>query len=390
MARSSSDNLIIHALGAQWRWTLLDGQGRTIESGRCRPDEPDWPTDRSQVVLVDAAVCTGLNVELPEMPARRLEQALRWAAEEYLAGSAEDEHVVAGRRDEAGRLACVVIGREAMDGICRPVKDQPTERMVPDALCLPWQVGELALAEREGRILARWGECEFGSFELELAENLLAGLVPDGTRLIWYGGELPDWLDPDRVEEPAGQHSLDQRLAEGATVSSINLLSGPYSPRSAVAARVYWRWVAGLAAGLVLVAMLGVAIESFQLGRQADALQERLDERFAEVFPGITARGRHRELAERELARLRFGQAAGLLDLMNRTAPVIEGQDRVVLDAINYRDGVLELTLRAPDVAALDQLEQRLRALDLAADVRSASLDEDGASGRIRVAGGGR
>ncbi len=390
MARSSSDNLLIHALGAEWRWTLLDGQGRTIKSGCCRPDQPDWPSDRSQVVLVDAAACTGLKVELPEMPARRLEQALRWAAEEHLAGSAEDEHVVAGRRDEAGRMACVVIGREAMDEICRPITGQPTERMVPDALCLPWAEGELAMAERDGRILARWGDCEFGSFEPELAEELLAGFAPDTARVVWYGGECPGWLDSDRIEAPAGQRSLDHCLAEGAAASGINLLSGPYSPRSAVAARTYWRWVAGLAVGLVAFAIASVAVENHQLTREANALQERLDNRFTELFPGITARGRHRELAERELARLRFGQAAGLLDLMSRTAPVIEGQDRVVLDALNYRDGELELTLRAPDVAALDQLEQRLRALDLAADVRSASLDEDGASGRIRVAGGGR
>ena len=390
MARSSSDNLLIHALGAEWRWVLLDGQGRTMQSGQCRPDEPDWPSDRSQVVLVDAGLCMGMKVEMPDLPARRLGQALRWAAEEHLAGSAEDEHVVAGRRDKDGRVACVVIGREVMDGICQPIAGQPTERMVPDALCLPWQTGELALAERDGRILARWGDCEFGSFESELAEELLAGVAPDTARVVWYGGERPGWLETARVEEPVGQRSLDQCLAEGAAASGINLLSGPYSPRSAVTARAHWRWAAGLAGGLAVVMIGLVAVENRQLEREADRLQQDIEQRFSQLFPEVGRVVRPREQAERELARLRFGQAAGLLDLMSRTAPVIEGQERVVLDGLNYRDGVLELTLRAPDVAALDQLEQRLRALDLAADVQSASLDEDGASGRIRVAGGGR
>ena len=332
----------------------------------------------------------GLKVELPDLPARRLEQALRWAAEEHLAGSAEDEHVVAGRRDEAGRVACVVIGREVMDQICRPLAGQPAERIVPDAMCLPWQDGELALAERDGRILARWGECEFGSFEVELAEDLLAGLASERVRIVWYGGECPDWLDRGRIEEPIDQRSLDHCLAEGAVASGINLLSGPYSPRSAVAARTYWRWVAGLAAGLAAVMIGLVAVENHQLDREAGRLQQDIEQRFEQLFPEVGRVVRPREQAERELARLRFGQAAGLLDLMSRTAPVIEGQDRIVLDALNYRDGELELTLRAPDVAALDQLEQRLRALDLAADVRSASLDEDGASGRIRVTGAGQ
>ena len=390
MARSSSDNLLIHALGDEWRWALLDGRGRTMQSGRCSPEEPDWPSDRSQTVLIDAALCTGLKIDMPDMPARRLDQALRWAAEEHLAGNAEDEHVIAGSRDETGRLACVVIGRDAMDRICGPLAGQSAERIVPDALCLPWQAEELALAERDGRILARWGDCEFGSFESELAEEILAGVVPDEARIFWYGGECPDWLDQERVEEPTSQRSLDQCLADGAAASGINLLSGPYSPRSAVAARSYWRWVAGLAVVLAVVMIGLVAAENHQLDREAERLQQDIEQRFGQLFPEVGRVVRPREQAERELARLRFGQAAGLLDLMSRTAPVIEGQERIVLDALNYRDGELELTLRAPDVAALDQLEQRLRALDLAADVRSASLDEDGASGRIRVTGGGQ
>ena len=390
MARTGSDNLLIHALGPQWRWTLLDAQGRTQRSGQCSPDDPDWPTDRSITVLVDAGRCMGLKVELPDLPAGRLGQALRWAAEEHLAGSAEDEHVVAGRRDEDGRLNCVVIGIETMDEIFKPFIGRPAECMVPDALCLPWQPGELALAETSGRILARWGENDFGSFEPELAEDMLGGIVPEGVRTLWYGGQRPSWLAADAIEEASVRQSLDQRLVEGAGKAGINLLTGRFSPRSAVAARSYWQWVAGLAVGFVVVVIATMAIEVNQLSRQGDRLQGEIEQRFSEVFPEVGRVVRPREQAERELARLRFGQAAGLLDLMSRTAPVIEGQEQVVLDGLSYRDGVLELTLRAPDVATLDQLEQRLRALDLAADVQSASLDEDGASGRIRVAGGGQ
>ncbi|QOC23140.1 hypothetical protein IC757_02980 [Wenzhouxiangella sp. AB-CW3] len=389
MARSGSDNLLIHALGAECPWALLDAQGRTRKSGSCPPDAPDWPADRSQTVLVDAGRCMGLEVELPELPSSRRLQALRWAAEEHLAGSAEDEHVVAGSRDDQGRVACVVIGQDAMDEYAQAFSDQPAERMVPDALCLPWQAGELALAERKGRILARWGRMDFASFEAELAAELLEGLIDGEVAVIWYGGEQPGWLDASAITKVADSQSLDHWLAAGAWASGINLLSGPYSPRSAVAARGYWRWSAGLAAGLLLLVVVSAAIETRQLERESERLQSDIEQRFSEMFPDVGRVVRPREQAEQELARLRFGQAAGLLDLMNRTAPVIDSRDDIVLDGLNYRDGELELSLRAPDVAALDQLEQRLRALDLAADVRSASLDDDGASGRIRVSGGG-
>ena len=74
---------------------------------------------------------------------------------------------------------------------------------------------------------------------------------------------------------------------------------------------------------------------------------------------------------------------------MHRVAPVVDGQGRLQIERLDYREGVLELSLRAPDVAALEQLEQRLRALDLAAEVQTASLDEQGAQGRIRISRGG-
>jgi general secretion pathway protein L len=391
MARGRSESLVIHAAGSQWSWALLDRSGRVSDQGKSDPARPTWPREQPAIVLVDAARCLGLKLDLPPLRGQKLQQAMRWAAEEHLAGSAEDEHVVAGPRDAAGRLCCVSIAESVMQAVAAPLAGSAAERMLPDALCLPWEPGRVSLAEHDGRILVRWEEWAFTGFEAELAADMIDSVAPEGAAWDWYGGERPQWVDRRGAEDRDDGRALAALMAEQARRIDLNLLSGDWAPRSAAAAKSQWRWSAGLAALVVLLSLGYAALERFQLAQRSAELDAAIERQFRQAFPDIgrIVPGREQMLAERELARLRFGQAAGLLDLMHRVAPVIDGQAQILIDRLDYRDGVLELGLRAPDVAALEELEQRLRALDLSAEVQTASLDEQGANGRIRIARGG-
>ena len=389
MARARSESLVIHAAGSRWSWALLDRAGRVARGGRCDPAAPDWPDDGPAVVLVDASRCLGLSLELPPLRGQKLQQAMRWAAEEHLAGSAEDEHVVAGPRDEAGRLRCVSIANGVMEELTAPLDGVAAERMLPDALCLPWQAGRVSLAEHDGRILARWGEWSFTSFDADLAADMIDSAAPPESELDWYGGERPAWVDERGAVDRDDGQSLMAILARQAAGAELNLLSGPWAPQSAATARSQWRWTAIFAAAVVAMVIGHAALERYQLANRSAELEAAIEQQFRQAFPEVGRIVRPQTQAERELARLRFGQAAGLLELMHRVAPVIDGQAQLQVERLDYRDGTLELGLRAPDVAALEALEQRLRALDLSAEVQTASLDDRGASGRIRITRGG-
>lgn len=324
------------------------------------------------------------------MSATQLEQALRWAAEEHLAGSAEHDHVVAGPRDDQGRLRALVISAEAMERVTAGwPADQGPDVLLPDALCLPWQPGQLSLAEVAGKVLARWDSWAFGSFEPELASELFAQF--EDLAWHWYGGEVPVELSAHAMEYVPGPPDRAPLLAHlDATAASLqlNLLTGPWASAAQRRGRHQWRWVAGLAMALVLALSVSQGVENHLLQRQSAELQTQIDQQFATLFPGIAPAGRHRQLAEREWARLQFGQAAGLLDLLAQVTPVVRA---LALDvqALNYRDGRLDLSVRATDVATLDDLEQRLRSLGLSAALQSASLDDQGASGQLQVSAGG-
>ncbi|MFP4208244.1 MAG: type II secretion system protein GspL [Wenzhouxiangella sp.] len=378
--------MLLHAAGTRWHWAVLDPAGRISAQGDCDPDQPDWPPGLAVYVLCDAGRCTGLTLDLPQMSPRRQQQALRWAAEEHLAGSAEEEHVVAAGRDEDGRLRCVVIAHAGMEAILERLAAEAVEQVCPDALCLPWEDGQVSLAGDGDAIMARWGQWSFGRFEPELVADLLAPAA-DGTWR-WLGGPLPEALAGRVVK--SGNDDLMTVLAGGLDRAPVNLMAGRWSPRSARTAGRHWRRVAALVAAVVVVALAALGLENRLLAARSADLAGAIDARFEAAFPGLRPAGRHRELAERELARLRFGQSAGLLDLMYRVSPVLSGQSGIALHGLSYRDQRLELDVRAPDVAALDELEQRLRALDLAAALQSASIDDEGAAGRIRVEGAGR
>jgi len=385
VARKRMEQVIVHALDQRWSWVLLGRDGRVHQHGRCVPGSPDWPEAPPLTVLIDAASCAAVAVELPDVAGRQMRQALRWAAEAQLAGSAEDEHVVAGPRLSDGRLACVAVASEVMHQLQTGLSGRVPEAMLPDALCLPNAPGQVSLAAIGDRVLVRWDEWGFGSFDGALADDMIEAVAGDDRQLVWYGGERPAWMQPDAEAADGDWTDVLARLAERIESPPINLLTEEWMPRSARAAKGHWRRAAALAlvAGGTTLAL--ALLEHYQLRQLSQTLDQRVEQRFAAVFPDVGRVVRPREQAERELARLRFGQAAGLFDLMHRVAPVVAGQGDFELERIDYRDGALEIGLRAPDVAALDQLEQRLHAVDLAAEVQSARIDEDGASGSIRI-----
>jgi len=387
MSSSTKEQIILHATASAWSWRQLDRAGRSVRDLQVEAGDVGWPRTLPVRVLVDASQCVGLRLELPRMSTSRQAQALRWAAEEHLASSAEEEHVVAGPRDEADQLCCVVISQARMEALMAQLEGCPVEQVVPDALCLPFRPGHVSLAALDSRILARWGDWDFGSFEPELVPELLDSLGDDSI-IDWFGGELPGALE-ERALNRRGSDPLSA-LEAGLPGAPIDLLTGPYASGSARDALSYWRY-AGIAAAVVAVLGLGGAfLELRMLQSRSAELSSELDAQFARAFPGVTPAGRHREQAERQLSQLRFGQAAGLLDLMNRAAPVIAGQSSLVMDSMSFRDDRLEFVLRAPDAAALEDLAARLRALGLTAEVQSLSMDTEGASGRVLLTRAGR
>ena len=80
------------------------------------------------------------------------------------------------------------------------------------------------------------------------------------------------------------------------------------------------------------------------------------------------------------------GSTSDGLDLIARVAPTFAAANVLPLFAMDYRDGTLEVTLRAGSVSALDDIRQRIGALPgLSAELTSVTPGQGATEGRLRI-----
>lgn len=380
-----AETLHLHIGTDPWQWLFRGRDGAVVDRGRGVPPRPG----DERVVYVSQADCLPLVTQLPPLSGARLAQALPYALEDQIAGNIEDQHVVPAGRDEAGRMRALVVDRRRMDewSDALDAAGITPGSLVPDALCLPAQAGRLAVMPFGDRVLLRRDDWQAAALEPDLLDDLLEDWTGGATAIDYYGDNPPDGLGrhaPDIVTHPGGLDALS-----AAAHRPAGLLTGDFAPARAGHHRRVWRWAAIAAVLAVVVQFVFAGVEYLQLDNRNERLAADIETTFRATFPGLTRVVDPRAQAEQQLARLRYGQAAGFLDLLGRAGPVIRSDEQLQVEAIDFRDGALEVRLSAPGVSALDTLEQRLQAVDLDASVQSASLGPEGADGRVVIRGRG-
>jgi general secretion pathway protein L len=118
-----------------------------------------------------------------------------------------------------------------------------------------------------------------------------------------------------------------------------------------------------------------------------DAVRKAFPDVDASDFSRMTAA----DIARARIERLRGGaESSDFLRLVASIAPVIGGSTRIQTRGIEFRNGSLELGLRAPDVATLDAVREKLAAQPgLNVAVTAANPGDGGIDGRIKVGSAG-
>ena len=181
-------------------------------------------------------------------------------------------------------------------------------------------------------------------------------------------------------------------LARALGKPPLNLLHGEFaSQHRAVRGARWWRIAAALAAAVLVLAVANLGFEVVQLSRASarmDALaQDTVRKAFPDVDAAEIARSTPADLVRTRIERLRGGtQSSGLLRVLAQIAPVLGSTTRIQTRGMEFRNGSLELGLRAPDVATLDAVRERLAALPgLKVAVTAANPGDNGIDGRIRI-----
>ncbi|MGI9342927.1 MAG: type II secretion system protein GspL [Gammaproteobacteria bacterium] len=379
--------------------------------------------DNKVLALVPGASVLRTRADIPVRGTAKILQALPFAMEEQLATDVDQLHFAAGKREPDGKLPVATVERLEMEawlellaaaGI-EPVglyADSDAVSAIPNTTTLFVEADSITLRDADGYT----------------AVTDLAGA--ETTLELWFRSRAPDeedepaapvnmlvYITPEAQADPAieglisGLHtqvtSLDSRvLSDGAlprlaaqivAEPGINLLQGRYAPRSNLA--VYWpAWrVAAILLACFAVTVIGAKLfEISSLNRQAAALDTAIEQAIRYTFPEVREVRDARALLKSKLRALGrdsgTGSSTEFLDTLQTVAGAVgdPGDERATLETVNYRSGVMELRVLAPNVEALDTIQKQIaKSGSLSAEIQSANPEGDRVRGRIQIKSSG-
>lgn len=214
------------------------------------------------------------SLELPPLPATRLGDAVRCAADGLVLGGCEGLQLVHGPRQADGRVQLAWLERERLQRLLHGLRQCALEPrgLYGAPFFLAADKGTACAQLRDGQLLVRDGAQ--GGWVHPLPEDCLPRLLESGVAPGWPG-EVPEGLPGEAVAA--------SRRWTGA-VPACNLLQGLTGP-----AQGPQRWGRAVACCALAAAVwtLGLNLHASQMASQGLALKQQMSQRVKQVFPQL-------------------------------------------------------------------------------------------------------
>jgi general secretion pathway protein L len=409
-----TESLIIHLRdGAAPQWLVCTADGQVVVnalSGELS-QATAMATGRRVVVILPANEALLTDSEAPAKNAAKLAQVIPYALEERVADEIENLHFALGERDAVtGRVPVIVIERARIDARLAELRAAGLHpsAIYSQASLVPAVPGQLvALLDGDALILRSVDSVPLvmpalsldDAFEMALGSQMSAvpGLEASPPGLLLYAGHDEWQAHQDRVDAwrdrftgvkvqllPDGPLSALAPAAAGS--EAINILQGSLAVASPL--ETGWRaWrIAAALAGILLCLHLGSRyFELRGLNKEEATLNASIEEAFRAAMPGQQNAVNARSRVAQRLAEVRNGGGGTLLPALAALAAARSAAPSTTFEGINFRDGVLDLRVIAPDAASLDAIGQQLRAAQWQADIKDLTASGDSYRGRLQV-----
>lgn len=277
------------------------------------------------------------SLELPPLPATRLGDAVRCAADGLVLGGCEGLQLVHGPRQADGRVQLAWLERERLQRLLHGLRQCALEPrgLYGAPFFLAADKGTTCAQLRDGQLLVRDGAQ--GGWVHPLPEDCLPRLLESGVAPGWPG-EVPEGLPGEAVAA--------SRRWTGA-VPACNLLQGLTGP-----AQGPQRWGRAVACCALAAAVwtLGLNLHASQMASQGLALKQQMSQRVKQVFPQLPVVLNPLQQARQQRdARL----AGGTQDGPGRFAAMVQQAVGAMpfalgaIESIDYDGETLRLTPRA-------------------------------------------
>ena len=387
-------------------WLIIDGNGARsgpVVSGPIA-DALSLAQGRRTVVLLPAAEVTLAEPDLPPVRgAARIAQAVPFALEEHLASDLENLHFAVGPRNPAASATPVAI--EARSVLERWQASWEAAGIHADAAyaessLIPAAPNATVLVLDEGTLhVKRPAAVAFAldAFALAEAFDLALGSPSEGAaeHVTLYVATSDYEGNKDLIEGlrqrtatlqvkllPDGV--LPLLAAQLPTARPVNLLQGSYAPASSFGSQFkQWRLPAALAAATLLVFVGVQGFKLWQLNKANRQLDAEIAQTFNSILPGQPVVDPRAQI-QGVLARAGGGQGA-LLPAVSLLAQAVAQAPSTRVEGMNYRGGVLELRVVAPNIETLDSIRQAMSSQGAKVELQSTNPRDQLVEGRLQV-----
>jgi general secretion pathway protein L len=375
--------------------------------------------ERSVVVLVPSADVLTTAVDIPVKGGARLQAALPYALEEFVADDVDRLHFAAGTRRSSGRTPASVVDREKLQGWLSLLEDAGIEpsSVVAESYGLARIPGTISMLVAEDQVVINNGaDVELALQGVSPGDALVAlGALDPGTEstetaagastmprhvLVYCDAGEDERFAHDWIAIRQEMDSLDVKvLADGVlprlavtvvTGSGVNLLQGEFGKRSDYGGLLRpWKYAAMLLFLFVAISLGAKAADIYRLKQQEAVLKAEFHEQYRLISPGAA------EVVDPAATvnslRTRAGAGAGaaapiFLQSMEQLGRAMQQNRAVRIEAISYRSGIVDVRLSAPDVATLDNIQRVVGETGrFTAAIQSTDQDGEKVSSRIQI-----
>ena len=401
------------------QWIAVDSTGarRSLPGTGTLAEARNEIGDRDVIVLVPSAEVLTTSVDIP-VKGNKLNAALPYALEEYLAEDVESLHFAAGKKRSSGRTPVSVVSRQLMDDWLSKLMQAGIEAgsVIADSYGLARIPGTISMLLAEGHVFINDGaDVELVMEGVSPGDALAAiGALEDGiatddedeAQVTDTPRHVLVYCSPDDDERYqhdwiAMRHELDsvdiKLLPDGvmprlavtvATGVGVNLLQNSYAIKKEYSGLFQpWKYAAIL---LVVFGLLGIgskAADFYLLSKQEIELRQVFNAEYQQMLPG--APETDNPVAVIESLRRRIGGVETpplFLQSMVQLSRALEQNKSARIQAISFRSGIVDLRVTAPDVATLDGVQRAIaESGQFRAAIQSTDQDGDKVSSRIQI-----
>jgi general secretion pathway protein L len=336
--------------------------------------------DRKVIVLVPAEDILTTHVQVPVRSGKRLLAALPFAMEEQVADDVENLHFAAGKRLADGSTPVAVINRQRIAEFLQRLAEAGIEPAavfseIHGVTNIPGTVN--IMIDGPALLIDDGLKLSLAIRDVNL-EDVIASVLPadDEARHIvaFYDAANRDELEEQiaRLQDSVTNFEVQvlpdgifPRLAATAAVKGgINLLQGEFATETNYSGIFRpWKVAAILVLALGATWIAQNVLDYVTLHRSDQLLREQVTAEFRASFPWIRE-VRDPEAQLNSLLRQtgsQGNQQVFLASLAELSKAIAESSEASI-EAISYRNGVMDVRLSAPNVSVLDRIQRSISA----------------------------